>query len=128
MNFQVLRLRAIDLEDSRMLEQFREAAGAAVETGAEDHDLSRAIANCRVEPLVDEMRTHNQDAGRSGNLHLLRRVFIRSIQCCCERMLSQESQLIRTKQLFRQPVPIADMTIGLSGTNGPRCGGPDRGS
>jgi hypothetical protein len=83
----------IDLDDQCVLQQFGEALGPRIESGAEDHQLRRPAAHGTGHPLVNEARPHQHQPCDHEDIGIVNGFLIILVESLADRMVGDESQL-----------------------------------
>jgi hypothetical protein len=69
--FVLLGGAVVDLEDRGVLQQFGQAVGPRIESGAQDHQLRRPAADGALHQLVDEARPHQHQPGEAEDIGIV---------------------------------------------------------
>jgi hypothetical protein len=112
--FVLLRGVVIDLDDRDVPQQFGEAVGPRIESGAQDHQLRRPAPDSALHEFVDEARPHQHQPNEAediGIVHGLLKILVESL---ADGMVGYQNQLSRADEPVGDPVGIAHACIGFA--------------
>ena len=104
----------VDLDDRGVLQQFGEAVGPRIESGAQDHQLRRPAADGALHPFVDEARPHQHQPDEAEDIGVVHALLEILVERAADGMVGDQRQLSRADQPVGDPVGIAHAGIGLA--------------